>query len=422
MQYKLFRNAVLGYIYLALVCTLIIIFIPRFLSSFSTTFIVIIEAVLIIVASLLFAIFYSIKNTRQILRINEATNRVIKGDLTYKIDKSDRTVDIKSEIDLLQNSIVELQDNIKLLVMGFHDVSGRLYIEAENLDSAITQVSVGIKDILHSINQISKGTEKQNNMVEKTVHAIEELAKGIQEIENKTRETETVTKNISSSINNSISNLEDILKNLFDFLGRIGMMDKKVIDFSTSARSISEAIELITEIANQTKMLALNATIEAVRAGEHGKGFAVVAEEIKNLSEKANISAKKVGMIAEGIISESNNLIKEIKGDTEKIEDLSRSLKNLLNITGDINSSLGKINDAVSTIRELTTHQNQNSIEIVHSVEEISVVSHNNFTTSEELKNSVQSQSNNIEEIAGLSSNLKQISEELSDKIKHYRL
>ncbi|MCX7959722.1 MAG: methyl-accepting chemotaxis protein, partial [Deltaproteobacteria bacterium] len=377
MQYKLFRKAVLGYIYSALICTLIIILTPKVLSQSSATLVIITEAILIILTSLLFAVFYSIKTTRQVLEVNRATERIIQGDLSYRVSAESRKVEVRSELDLLQNSILELQQNIKQLVMGFHDVSGRLYIEAENLDSAISQVSIGIKDILHSINQISKGTEKQNNMVEKTVKSIEELAKGIAEIEKMTRETETVTKNISSSINNSISNLESILNNLVDFLGRIEQMDKKVIDFSTSAHSISEAIELITEIANQTKMLALNATIEAVRAGEHGKGFAVVAEEIKNLSERANVSAKKVGTIAENIISESNILVREIKGDTEKIEDLSRNLKNLLNITGEINSYLNRINNAVSSIRELTTHQNQNSIEIVHSVEEISVVSHN---------------------------------------------
>lgn len=422
MEYRVFRKAVLGYIYSALICTLIIIFTPKILSNSHMSVVVIVEAVLIILTSLMFAIFYSIKTTRQILDINNVMERIIQGDLTYKVEVDSIKTEVKSELDLLQNSIIELQKNIKQLVMGFHDVSGRLYIEAENLDSAISQVSIGIKDILHSINQISKGTEKQNNMVEKTVKSIEELAKGIAEIERMTRETEAITKSISSSINNSISNLESILNNLVDFLGRIEQMDKKVIDFSTSAHSISEAIELITEIANQTKMLALNATIEAVRAGEHGKGFAVVAEEIKNLSERANTSAKKVGLIAENIISESNILVKEIKGDTEKIEELSKSLKNLLNITGDINSYLSKINDAISSIRELTTHQNQNSIEIVHSVEEISIVSHNNYETSESLRANVASQSENIHEIANLSSNLKNISEELSEKIKNYRI
>lgn len=66
------------------------------------------------------------------------------------------------------------------------------------------------------------------------------------------------------------------------------------VTLTEAARSIRATVELITGIADQTKMLALNATIEAARAGEAGHGFSVVAGEVKNLAKQTALATEQI--------------------------------------------------------------------------------------------------------------------------------
>ena len=140
----------------------------------------------------------------------------------------------------------------------------------------------------------------------------------------------------------------------------IGKMMEAMKKISDASMQISNIIQTIEEIADQTNLLSLNASIEAARAGEAGRGFAVVAGEIGHLANQCTESVEVTRGLIEAALHEvesGNEIAEEMAGALQKVIDgmdgIVTAVEEVAENSNEQNNSMQQINETIEIISEV---------------------------------------------------------------------
>ena len=138
-----------------------------------------------------------------------------------------------------------------------------------------------------------------------------------------------------------------------------------------SSQSINKRIQVINDIARQTKILALNAAIEAAKADEYGKGFAVVAEEVRKLSDKSSETAAEIYELS----NNSTNIIEETDQKFlsifPQLKTLIENMSQITNCCDGEKTNIGQIKGAMNQLRSIVEHNASSSEQLAAMAEEL---------------------------------------------------
>src|SRR5690625_1402936 len=210
--------------------------------------------------------------------------------------------------------------------------------ELTEVDEVGSLLSV-VEQTTAEANEVSEATQQMNT-------AMDEIATTATKAYGRTTE-------MVEQANESRAVIETALTGFLTMIQEFQQSKKNFQVLTDKVNNISEVIDFIKSIADETNLLALNASIEAARAGDHGLGFAVVADEVRKLAEQTKESV-------ENITHEMEDVQKETINVSSDIETLST---NLAKHVGQTNTSMQAVNDVMEHIQEV--NQSINSIAVI---------------------------------------------------------
>ncbi|UXI02635.1 methyl-accepting chemotaxis protein [Photobacterium sp. TY1-4] len=286
---------------------------------------------------------------KKIDRVVKATSN---GDLTARA-----TQNAPKEFAVLGGLLNQSNINNSRILGKLVENSNSLNTAAESSQQAASASRIALKE--------------QSDELATIATAINQLECSIKEIVSSTSESEAEAEKAHELALQGVRIIERSTTGLRSLDQQFIVNEQRMAELGNHVNKITEVVELISSIADNTNLLALNAAIEAARAGEQGRGFAVVADEVRKLASQTNQQTESIRKtIAElhRAAKDANEAMVVSRSEMTASIDLSSEVQIAID---QIQKMIASINDKVITIAAATQQQENASVEVGRSVEQV---------------------------------------------------
>lgn len=351
----------------------------------------------------------ALKLVKPIERTTQEASRLAELDFTsMETKKGLLNRDRKDETGVMNRAILSLQQELSHVTANINEQCDKLYAAAGSMAQSVHETVNTVEQVEKAVGEIAEGATSQaaetqtateqiiamGNMIEETDAEVEELRANARKMQSAGEQ--------ATEIIGALSEVNQQTKDA------IAVIAKQTDVTNESALKIKTAVDIITDIAEETNLLSLNASIEAARAGEQGRGFAVVAGQIQKLAEQSNESAQQITSIIELLIQETQRSVQTMTDVKTVIDKQDENVNQTEEAFGDVKDGITQSIEGIQVIARRVKELDEARVKVVDVVQNLTAIAEENAASTEQTSASATEMSAIMESI---DSNVKDLNE-----------
>jgi len=336
--------------------------------------------------------FFLIRNVQQLVggepdQMADISRRVADGDLTLVLNNTGKETGIYA-------AMRDMTERLRSMLVKISESAQSQSAAAEELAAITEQTSQNVREQQSSTEQVATAIEQ----MQATAAEVANNTAGAAESANQARQLVDMGNQKAEA---AAGGIERLSINLSD-------TSHVIQELANSAESISNILDVIKGIADQTNLLALNAAIEAARAGEQGRGFAVVADEVRSLAQNTQNSTSEIEAMIIKVQDGAKASVLSMASGQEQA-------KGIVEQTMDMKNALGEIKDAVHYITDMTT-------QIASAAEEQSATTNELSQRAVDIRSQSDQTGLGAQQIAVATEELSRLAVQLNDEVLQFKM